>query len=58
MFESAELGHSIGKKEWERKVPPLRENLLDAQYDLSQSATFPVIILIGGVDGAGAADSG
>jgi AMP-polyphosphate phosphotransferase len=53
MFESAELGHSISRKSFERKVPSLRANLLDAQYDLSQVANFPVIILIGGVDGAG-----
>jgi polyphosphate kinase 2 (PPK2 family) len=34
-------------------VPPLREALLDAQMDLAKLAKFPVIILIGGVDGAG-----
>lgn len=53
MFESAELGHRIDKETWRREVPPLREALLDAQYDLLQKAEFPVIILISGVDGAG-----
>lgn len=53
MFESAELGHRIDKRTYERAEPKLRETLLNAQYDLAQSATFPVLILIGGVDGAG-----
>ena len=53
MFESAELGHKIDKATYETEVPKLREALLDAQFELAQKAKFPVIILIGGVDGAG-----
>lgn len=53
MFESAELGHKIDKKTYKEQVPALREALLDAQFDLAQAGNFPVIILIGGVDGAG-----
>jgi polyphosphate:AMP phosphotransferase len=53
MFESAELGHKIDKDTYKQQVPGLRDALLDAQFDLSQSGKFPVIILIGGVDGAG-----
>ena len=53
MFESAELGHAISKQTYARQVPKLRESLLDAQYDLFQDGRFPVIVLIGGVDGAG-----
>lgn len=53
MFESAELGHKIDKAVFDAEVPKLREALLDAQFDLAQSAKFQVIILIGGVDGAG-----
>lgn len=53
MFESAELGHKIDKATYDAEVPALREALLGAQYDLLQNARFPVIILIGGVDGAG-----
>jgi AMP-polyphosphate phosphotransferase len=34
-------------------VPALREALLNAQFDLSTAARFPVIVVIGGVDGAG-----
>ncbi len=53
MFESAELGHKIDKATYDKEVPQLREDLLNAQFDLAQNAKFPVIILIGGVDGAG-----
>ncbi|MFZ4478597.1 MAG: polyphosphate:AMP phosphotransferase [Rhodoferax sp.] len=53
MFESAELGHKISKVLYEAELPKLREALLDAQMELARLASFPVIILIGGVDGAG-----
>jgi polyphosphate kinase 2 (PPK2 family) len=53
MFESAELGHKIKKPVYDKEVPPLREALLNAQMELARAAKFPVIILIGGVDGAG-----
>ena len=53
MFESAELDHRIGKEAYNHEQPILREALLDAQFDLARSKAFPVIILIGGVDGAG-----
>jgi polyphosphate:AMP phosphotransferase len=53
MFESAELGHKIDKATYDKEVPKLREALLDAQFDLAEKAKFPVIILLGGVDGAG-----
>ena len=53
MFESAELGHKIDKATYEKEVPKLREALLMAQIDLAKLAKFPVIILIGGLDGAG-----
>lgn len=53
MFESAELGHKIDKETYKREVPALREALLEAQFDLLEAKIFPVVILIGGVDGAG-----
>lgn len=53
MFESAELGHTIDKATWAKTVPGLREALLDAQADVREAARFPIIVLIGGVDGAG-----
>lgn len=53
MFESAELGHKIDKKTYNREEPPLREQLLNCQYELLAASEFPVLIIIGGVDGAG-----
>lgn len=53
MFESAELGHTIDDDVYKKAVPELREALLDAQYELAQQKNCPVLILIGGVDGAG-----
>ncbi|OLP15799.1 polyphosphate:AMP phosphotransferase [Leptolyngbya sp. 'hensonii'] len=52
MFESAEIGHKLSKEKYEAQEPDLRIQLLEMQEDLKQ-APFPVIILIGGVDGAG-----
>ncbi|WP_310599994.1 polyphosphate:AMP phosphotransferase [Desulfobulbus sp.] len=53
MFESAELGHKIKKSAYEKEVPALREELLEVQLELAKSTAFPVIILVGGLDGSG-----
>ncbi|MFH1981576.1 MAG: polyphosphate:AMP phosphotransferase [Pseudomonadota bacterium] len=53
MFASAELGHSLSKAEYKKIETDLRADLLDSQYELSANGTFPVIILISGVRGAG-----
>ncbi len=53
MFEASEVGHEITKAHYEKALPKLREELLDAQYALSKNGKFPVIVVIGGVDGAG-----
>ena len=53
MFESAELGHKIAKDEYKKRVPRLRADLLAAQFELAKNGTFPVVILISGVRGAG-----
>ena len=53
MFESAELGHRIPKQDYAREEPVLRSQLLLLQYELLEKARFPVLIVIGGVDGAG-----
>lgn len=52
MFETAELGHKLSKSDFNAQVPELRENLLAIQRQL-KSASFPVLILLNGVDGAG-----
>ncbi len=56
MFESAELGHTIEKERYDREEPELRKALLTAQYELVEKREFPVVIIIGGVDGAGKGD--
>ena len=53
MFESAELGQQVGKMRYENEVPPLRADLLDAQFDLREAGNFAVVILVNGVDAAG-----
>jgi len=53
MFESAEIGHKLGKEEYRKREPELRSALLDAQYELLEKGKGPVIILVNGVDGAG-----
>jgi AMP-polyphosphate phosphotransferase len=53
MFESAEIGHKLGKSEFKREEPGLRQRLLELQYRLLDKGDFPVIILVNGVDGAG-----
>ena len=34
MFESAEIGHKLGKAQFKREEPKLRQRLLDLQYKL------------------------
>jgi polyphosphate kinase 2 (PPK2 family) len=53
MFESADLEHKVSKEEYKREEPKLREALLNAQFDLGTIKKFPVLLIIGGVDGAG-----
>jgi len=53
MFESAELGHRIDKEIFKVEVPKLRAALLEAQDQLRENGSFPVVILISGVDGSG-----
>ncbi|MEO8706759.1 MAG: polyphosphate:AMP phosphotransferase, partial [Kofleriaceae bacterium] len=53
MFESAELGHTIDKERYDKEEPELRHALLTAQYELVKQAKVSVVIILGGVDGAG-----
>ena len=57
MFESAELNHKVDRNTFDEAMPQLREELLNAQFDLVESKAFPVIILIAGADGAGKAEA-
>jgi polyphosphate:AMP phosphotransferase len=56
VFEAAELGRKISKKEFEKVAVTLRMELLEEQRLLRQ-ATFPVIIVVAGVDGAGKSET-
>ncbi|HTR59063.1 MAG TPA: polyphosphate:AMP phosphotransferase [Casimicrobiaceae bacterium] len=53
MLESAEIGHRIAKRVYQREEPKLRDALLNAQFDLSQSARGPVLLVISGVEAGG-----
>ncbi|RME25344.1 MAG: polyphosphate:AMP phosphotransferase [Deltaproteobacteria bacterium] len=52
MFETAEVGRRIRKRDYKEMVPHLRETLLQAQLRL-RDAKVPLIVLFAGVDGAG-----
>ncbi len=52
MFETAELGRKVPKREYKARVEKLRADLLLTQYALS-SENFPVLVVFSGVDGAG-----
>ncbi len=53
MFESAEIHHEVSKERFAREVPALRTKLLDAQYRLLESKAASIVVVVGGVDGAG-----
>ncbi|MDE2509828.1 MAG: polyphosphate:AMP phosphotransferase [Elusimicrobia bacterium] len=52
MFESAELGRSVDKKEFEKRSEKLRAELLKAQQALALTK-YRLVVLVGGVEGAG-----
>jgi polyphosphate:AMP phosphotransferase len=53
MFEAFELGRTLSKEDFDAQEGPLREALLEAQMDLKNSRKFGVVVIIGGVKGAG-----
>ncbi len=57
MFEAAELGRKVSGEEFKKQVPALRDELLEVQRALSAERRWPVIVLFGGVDGAGKSES-
>jgi polyphosphate:AMP phosphotransferase len=52
MFESAEIGRSVDKKEYEPRLKRLRTDLLKAQHALA-GTRFRLVVLVGGVEGGG-----
>jgi polyphosphate:AMP phosphotransferase len=57
MFEAAELGRKTSSADYKSRVPTLRKELLDVQSRLREAQRTSVIILFGGVDGAGKSES-
>lgn len=57
MFRTAELGSTISKDEYHETEPALRAELLEIQQRLRTNAKFPVIVVFGGVDGAGKSET-
>jgi polyphosphate:AMP phosphotransferase len=53
MLESAELGHVISKRDFDRAEPKLREALVNAQYDLLEGQRKAVVVLLSGVAAGG-----
>ncbi len=52
MFEAAELGREISKREFKKREPVLHTRLLEVQREL-RGSTSPVIVILSGVEGAG-----
>jgi polyphosphate:AMP phosphotransferase len=52
MFEVAEIGHKLSKKQFDELTPQLHTRLLEAQFKLQESK-HSVVIIVSGVEGAG-----
>lgn len=57
MFAAAEMHKVVSKADYKAQVPELREALLGAQYDLLMARKFPVLVIFGGVEGAGKSET-
>ena len=53
MLETAEVGHVVSKRAYDRAEPALREALLNAQYDLFEGRHKAVVVLLSGVAAGG-----
>lgn len=56
MFQTAELGQSVSREDFDKVADALRTDLLALQQEL-RTADFPVIVVFAGVDGAGKGES-
>jgi polyphosphate:AMP phosphotransferase len=56
MFESAELGHRVDKRTYDKRIPTLRYELLETQLRVQEKGEFPVIVVLCGEDGSGRGD--
>ena len=53
LFESLKRPQAIDKADFKAEEPGLRGRLIDAQFDLLESADFPVVVLLAGMDALG-----
>lgn len=53
MFESSRLPHAMTKEDFAAFETRIREQLLDAQFELAESKSAAVLVLINGSDGTG-----
>ncbi len=56
MFETAEVGNRVSRKDFDEASSRLRQDLLAAQHELASSGKAAVVI-VGGVEGAGKAET-
>jgi polyphosphate:AMP phosphotransferase len=52
MFETLEVGKQLKRRQFDKLELPLRQQLLEAQFDLAER-DYPVIIVVAGLDGSG-----
>jgi polyphosphate:AMP phosphotransferase len=57
VFQEAELGHRVDKRTFDREAAPLRLALLAAQQRLREEARTSVVLVVGGVEGAGKSET-
>ena len=57
MFESAEIEHDIDKATFEERLPQLRTDILNAQFELIEAQAFPTILLFSSMEGTGVVDT-
>ena len=53
MFDSAKLDNILSKEDYKKIEPQLRDNLLNAQFELLEQKKKSVLILLQGADGVG-----
>ena len=53
MFGSSRLPHAMTKEDFAVFETRVRERLLDAQFELAESKSAAVLVLVNGSDGAG-----
>jgi polyphosphate:AMP phosphotransferase len=53
MFDTAAIAHEVDKATYKKQEAKLREALLTVQFEVLRRSAFPVLVVVGGVEGAG-----